>query len=319
MSGIFDSYGRSFKVLRVSLLNRCNLGCVYCTENADDLRHANSIAGKVYLENTELLNIISRLHKILDLQTIRLTGGEPLLYPRLNEIVKGIFDLGIEDIKLTTNGMLLDRQAAQLKEAGLNSINVSLDAVNENAFFRINRRDGLKKVLSGIDAAIDAEIDVKLNAVILKGINDDQVLPLLEYAAGKNVVIRFLEVMAMGHLHKDPYKYFFGQEEILNVVRTKYEVNRMDRVSSATANYWQTDAGFKFGIIANESAPFCHDCNRLRLDSEGKIFGCLSSNDGIDIKSLSEVEVVDALKVALKQKQSLKFVGSELSMLHIGG
>jgi GTP 3',8-cyclase len=319
MSGILDSYGRSFKVLRVSLLNRCNLGCVYCTENADDLRHANSIAGKVYLENIELLNIISGLHKILDLKTIRLTGGEPLLYPKLNEIVKGIFDLGIEDIKLTTNGMLLERQAVQLKEAGLNSINVSLDAVNDNAFFRINRRDGLKKVLSGIDAAIEAGMDVKLNAVILKGINDDQVLPLLEYAAGKNVVIRFLEVMAMGHLHKDPYKYFFGQEEILNVVRTRYEVNRMDRVSSATANYWQTDAGFKFGIIANESAPFCHDCNRLRLDSEGKIFGCLSSNDGIDIKNLSEVEVVNALKVALKQKQALKFVGSELSMLHIGG
>ena len=319
MSGILDSYGRSFKVLRVSLLNRCNLGCVYCTENADDLRHANAIAGKVYLENSELLNIISRLHKILDLKTIRLTGGEPLLYPKLNEIVKGIFDLGIEDIKLTTNGMLLDRQAALLKEAGLNSINVSLDAVDENAFFRINRRDGLKKVLSGIDAAIEAGMDVKLNAVILKGINDDQVLPLLEYAAGKNVVIRFLEVMAMGHLHKDPYKYFFGQEEILNVIRTQYEVNRMDRLSSATANYWHTDAGFKFGIIANESAPFCHDCNRLRLDSEGKIFGCLSSNDGIDIKNLSEVEVVDALKVALKQKQALKFVGSELSMLHIGG
>lgn len=319
MSGILDSYGRSFKVLRVSLLNRCNLGCVYCTENADDLRHANAIAGKVYLENSELLNIISGLHKILDLKTIRLTGGEPLLYPKLNEIVKGIFDLGIEDIKLTTNGMLLDRQAALLKEAGLNSINVSLDAVNENAFFRINRRDGLKKVLSGIDAAIEAGMDVKLNAVILKGINDDQVLPLLEYAAEKNVVIRFLEVMAMGHLHKDPYKYFFGQEEILNVIRTQYEVNRMDRLSSATANYWHTDAGFKFGIIANESAPFCHDCNRLRLDSEGKIFGCLSSNDGIDIKNLSEVEVVDALKVALKQKQALKFVGSELSMLHIGG
>ncbi|MGZ5254037.1 MAG: GTP 3',8-cyclase MoaA [Flavitalea sp.] len=319
MSGIIDTYGRSFKVLRVSLLNRCNLGCVYCTENADDLRHANAIAGKEYLENSALLNIISGLHTILDLQTIRLTGGEPLLYPKLHEIVKGIYDLGIEDIKLTTNGMLLDRQAAQLKEAGLGSINVSLDAVNEDSFFRINRRDGLKKVLSGIDAALDAGIDVKLNAVILKGINDEQVLPLLEYAASKNIVIRFLEVMAMGHLHKDPYKYFFGQEEILNVVRTKFEVNRMDRTSSATANYWKTDAGFKFGIIANESAPFCHDCNRLRLDSEGKIFGCLSSNDGIDIRNLSGDQLVYALKTALKQKQTLKFVGSELSMLHIGG
>jgi cyclic pyranopterin phosphate synthase len=235
--------------------------------------------GKTFLANGELLQIIARLHGLLGLQTIRLTGGEPLLYPKLHEIVQGIFDTGIEDIKLTTNGMLLDRQAKQLKDAGLRSINVSLDAVDENSFFRINRRDGLKKVLNGIDAAMDAGLEVKLNAVILKDINHDQVLPLLDYASRKGLVIRFLEVMAMGHLHKDPYRYFFGQEEILQEIRKEHTIERLDRDRSATANYWKTSSGVKFGIIANESAPFCHDCNRLRLDSEGRIFGCLSSNE----------------------------------------
>lgn len=319
MSGIIDQYGRSFKVLRVSLLNRCNLGCVYCTENADDLRHNNAQVGKAFLANGELLQIIARLHGLLGLQTIRLTGGEPLLYPKLHEIVQGIFDTGIEDIKLTTNGMLLDRQAKQLKDAGLRSINVSLDAVDENSFFRINRRDGLKKVLNGIDAAMDAGLEVKLNAVILKDINHDQVLPLLDYASRKDLVIRFLEVMAMGHLHKDPYRYFFGQEEILQEIRKEHTIERLDRDRSATANYWKTSSGVKFGIIANESAPFCHDCNRLRLDSEGRIFGCLSSNEGIDIRNQDEEGLKAALNIALKQKQTVKFIGSELSMLHIGG
>ncbi len=319
MPEIIDQYGRRFKVLRVSLLNRCNLGCVYCTENADDLRHNNAQVGKTFLQNSELLEIIGQLHGLLGLETIRLTGGEPLLYPKLHEIVKGILELGVEDIKLTTNGMLLDRQAKQLKDAGLKSINVSLDAVEENSFFKINRRDGLQKVLNGIDAAMNAGLDVKLNAVILKDINHDQVLPLLNFAASKKLVIRFLEVMAMGHLHKDPYRYFFGQEDILQEIRKEHEIERLDRDRSATANYWKTTSGLKFGIIANESAPFCHDCNRLRLDSEGKIYGCLSSQEGFDIRGKYDDELREVLSFALKQKQTLKFIGSELSMLHIGG
>lgn len=318
MSEIRDAYGRTFKVLRVSLLNRCNLGCIYCTGN-EDLAVHNKSSHHGFTKPMDLMQTIRQLHSLLDLQTIRLTGGEPLLYHGLPDIIRGIRDLGIEDIKLTTNGLLLDRQVKELKEAGLRSINISLDAINEDAFFLVNKRDGLQKVLKGIDAAIAEGLEVKLNAVILKGVNNEQVLPLLEYAFEKNIVLRFLEVMAMGHLHADPYKYFFGQEEILKLVKTKFEITRELRQASATSNYWITAEGKKFGVIANESAPFCHDCNRLRLDSDGKLYGCLSNNHGTHVIGLDDAGMREALIHALSQKQTLKFVGSSLSMIDIGG
>ena len=319
MHGITDKYNRTFKVLRLSVINKCNLGCMYCVEHGDDAAALRLNQKNNNLPASELIPVINQLHELLDLETVRLTGGEPLLYPDLPQIVKGIIQAGITDISITTNGLLLDRKAVQLKEAGLQSVNISLDAVDPDIFFTVNKRDGLNKVLSGIDAAIAAGLNVKLNAVILKGVNDKQVIPLMEYARSKNIVIRFLEVMAMGHLHQDPWKYFFGQHQILQTIATKYSYRSLTREAASTANYWVTDDNQKFGIIANESSPFCHDCNRLRLDSEGRLFGCLSSNNGIDARNLDREQMIYALQTALAQKQSLKFVGSELSMLQIGG
>jgi GTP 3',8-cyclase len=306
-------------VLRVSVINRCNLGCMYCTEHGDDAASLRTIQKSTNLPADELVSIIVELHNLLGLETVRLTGGEPLLYPDLPQIVKGIIQAGVQDISLTTNGLLLDRKATELKDAGLQSVNISLDAIDRDVFFVVNKRDSLDKVLRGIDAAITAGLNVKLNAVILKGINDNQLIPLMDFARSKNIVIRFLEVMAMGHLHKDPWKYFFGQQEMLHTIATKYDFVPITREPASTANYWVTDDNQKFGVIANESSPFCHDCNRLRLDSEGRLFGCLSSNNGIDARYLNQQQLIDALRTALAQKQSLKFIGSELSMLQIGG
>ena len=319
MHGITDKYNRTFKVLRLSVINRCNLGCMYCVEHGDDAAAFRTNQKTNNLSGAELMPVIAQLHELLDLETVRLTGGEPLLYPDLPQIVKGITKIGISDISITTNGLLLDRKASQLKEAGLQSVNVSLDAVDPDVFFMVNKRDSLSKVLNGIDAAIATGLNVKLNAVILKGINDNQVIPLMEYAHSKNIVIRFLEVMAMGHLHQDPWKYFYGQQQILQTIASKYSYRQLTREAASTSNYWITDDHQKFGIIANESSPFCHDCNRLRLDSEGRLFGCLSSNNGIDARNLDREQMIYALKSALSQKQSLKFIGSELSMLQIGG
>jgi cyclic pyranopterin phosphate synthase len=268
----------------------------------------------------ELLNTIQQLHKELGLETIRLTGGEPLLYPHLIEVIKGISEMGISEIKLTTNGLLLERMAKTMKDAGMQSINVSLDAVDEDVFFLISKRNRLQKILDGIDAALAVGLNVKINSVIMKGMNDSQVLPLLQYAFERNITIRFLEVMAMGHLHSDPLKYLFTQEEILSLARTKYSFEKVIRKDSATSNYWQTEDGHVFGIIANESEPFCHDCNRLRLDSDGNIYGCLSSNHPISLKNITDPTLLRSkLQEAMFQKQAVKFIGSELSMLHMGG
>lgn len=318
MALLADIYNREFKTLRVSLLSRCNLSCVYCTMGEDEVKENNL---HQHLAPADfLLQQIKKLHDVLNLDTIRLTGGEPLLYHELTELIKGIKKLGIEKIKLTTNGFLLERLAQPMKDAGLQSINVSLDAVEEDIFFLMSKRNLVQKVLDGIDAAIAAGLHVKINSVIMKGINENQIIPLLDFAFERNISIRFLEIMAMGYLHDTSDKYLFTQHEMLDVISSKYNFSRIKRATASTANYWQTEEGKTFGIIANESEPFCQDCNRLRLDSSGNIYGCLSSNHPIELNmSDDEPALISKLQQAMHQKQRTKFTGSDLSMLKIGG
>lgn len=338
MEVIRDQYGRTFRTLRVSLLSRCNLGCVYCVAGLGDARSGGDGgpvgedgrgigSGMVVdeelgqsLEASELLEIIRKLHAQLGLETVRLTGGEPLLYPGLTGVVEGLRSMGIRRISLTTNGSLLERKAAALKQAGLESINVSLDAIDEAVFVRMSRRNSVVRVIRGIDSALDAGLSVKLNAVVMKGMNDDQILPLLEFAFTRGITIRFLEVMAMGHLYHQSARYLLSRQEILQIIGERFSLTQLEREPSATAQYWVTNRGQRIGIIANESEPFCRDCDRLRLDSSGRIYGCLSSNHPIALGiGEAAAEWDGKLRAALAQKQAVRFTGSELSMLHIGG
>jgi cyclic pyranopterin phosphate synthase len=329
MPGIQDKYGRRFKTLRVSLLSSCNLGCVYCV-SGDDARTASGIpaaatdkalnGSSLHLSVPDLLQVIERLHGQLELDTIRLTGGEPLLYKGLIEVIEGIRSIGIPEIKLTTNGFLLQRLAAPMRAAGLGSVNVSLDAMNEDVFFRMSKRRQVQRIIDGIDAALAAGLKVKINTVVMKGMNDTELIPLTEFAFSRGIPIRFLELMAMGYLHDRSAEYLFTQEEMLAVLSAHYRFVLMPRADSATANYWRTEQGHIFGIIANESEPFCQDCNRLRLDSRGNIFGCLSSNHPIALDRADDEAVwSEKLQEALAQKQAFRFTGSDLSMLEIGG
>lgn len=315
-----DQFGRTFKTLRVSLTDTCNLACIYCTCGNDEAKQKLTKSPHKQLDYSELTSIIKNLNGVLNLQTIRFTGGEPLLFKDLPKLVAGIKELGIEDLKLTTNGVLLDRLAPSLKAAGLNSINISLDAIDKETFFKMSKRNDINRVLKGIDAALAAGIEVKINAVVMKSLNENQIIPLLEYAFQKHIVIRFLEIMAMGHLYGNSDTYFYSQRDILSAISNRYTLKRLPRKLSSTANYWQTENGNTFGIIANESEPFCSDCNRLRIDSQGYIYGCLSNNKPISITEIKDKEeLIARLNSALEQKQPLKFTGSSLSMLHIGG
>lgn len=315
-----DDFGRKFKTLRVSLINTCNLGCVYCTCGTEDLKENYLLTQEKGISADSLSAIISQLHHALQLETIRFTGGEPLLYKDLLKIVSSVKQLGINDLKITTNGLLLENIAQDLASAGITSMNVSLDAIDEDIFYKVSRRSGIHRILRGIDKAIESGIDVKINSVVMKGLNEDQVLPLLDFAFSRNLRIRFLEIMAMGHLFGQSDKHFFSQNEILSLINTRYEFTRLLRKNSSTANYWQTEEGHVFGIVANESEPFCGDCNRLRLDSMGNIYGCLSSNFPISVRDVQkEEELTERLQVAMSQKQTVKFTGSSLSMLNIGG
>jgi len=311
---IEDTSGREFKTLRVSLTSLCNMACVYCV-TPGIVHVANK---KIPLTTNEYLSIVKKIHAQVGLKTIRLTGGEPLLFNEISVLIKGIVDLGITDIKLTTNGLRLSAMLNELVDAGLKSINISLDALDPTVFKSITKVPNIRLVLDAIDNAVQSGLEVKINTVVLRGVNDHQIIPLLEYASNRNISIRFLELMKMGYLHYNESDYFFGMDEIVEKISSVTSIAKMHRISSNTATYWQTSKGIAFGIIANESEPFCSDCNRLRLDSFGKIYGCISATEGIDVRTSADLLLTEALQLALAQKQNY-FTGSEISMKYIGG
>ena len=306
------------------------MACSYCVpekystaKNIPDLINlGNSSLGASgkRLSNSELFQVVSVLHKELDLKETRLTGGEPLLRPELPELIKGIKSIGINKIGLTTNGFLLPLHAKRLKAVGLQSVNVSLDAADPAIFKQITGKNYLNKVLEGIDSAKRAGLVVKINSVILRNINTNQIIPLLDFAFSKDITIRFIELMKMGHLYKSNTNLFYPAIEILDQIKSKYSITELLRTASSTAHYWNASAGKKFGIIANEGLPFCSDCDRLRLDEYGRVFGCISSNKGFSLKEYtkSPKELRSILNEALSTKRN-HFTGSLRSMINLGG
>ncbi len=324
MVKIEDKLGRRFEKLRISLLNSCNFSCVYCVgeeigENV--VAKPAETASEKQLGVDEFTQLIAAVHRLTNLKSIRLTGGEPLLYSNLYPLIRNIRKIGITDIRLTTNAFFLQEHAQKLRDAGIVSVNASIDAMDEDVFNKIAHHSNLKRVLQGIEAAVKTGMNVKLNAVIIRGKNDSQILPLLDYATGLGIKIRFLELMKMGHLYRARNGLFFSEKEILETIMKKHTITEIPRKHAETAHYWQTAEGGFFGIIANESTPFCHDCNRLRMDSRGYFFGCLSNAHGEKLAHWinNDEKLTEKLKGLLRLKQPVKFHGSELSMLNIGG
>ena len=321
---IKDEHGRAFKTLRVSLTSLCNFGCVYCV-NSEDKGGMNDIYSSTlpHLDYNVLAELVIQLHRSLNFDSVRLTGGEPMLYQNLIPFIQILKSGGIKNVKMTTNGFNLKQKAEGLASAGVKDINISLDSVDPEIFKVIARRNLHKQVIEGIEAAIKNGISVKLNAVIMHGLNENQVLPLLEYAMSKNIGLRYLELMRMGHFYSKNFnEYFFPMNEILEVISKKYPLAASAyRNPSATAKIFQLENGYEFGIIANESEPFCSDCDRLRLDSSGNIYGCLSEEKSEYIADIAgdEIKLSEKLLEALKHKQPLKFKGSPLKMISIGG
>ena len=305
-------------------MNSCNFSCVYCV--SDEIGELTDLKPEISTleENLgvgEFIRLIEAVHRLTRLKTIRLTGGEPLLYSDLFPLINRIREIGITDIRLTTNAYYLKEKATKLFDAGVKSVNISVDAIDKDIFSKIARHPNTSRVFHGIEAAINAGMNVKLNAVIMRGENESQIIPLLDYATKLGVKIRFLEIMKMGHLYHSKNSLFYSEEEMLNVIREKYAIEKVIREHAETAHYWRTSKNGIFGIIANESTPFCHDCNRLRMDSKGYFFGCLSNAHGEKLSPFvnDDDQLTEKLRGLLRLKQPVKFHGSVLSMRNIGG
>lgn len=321
---MLDHHGRNINKLRVSIGETCNFSCIYCVDKIGGHQ-----VSRHHLNLSEMLKLIGLLKTHTGIEKIRITGGEPLLFRPLPEFIKGIVDLGISNIGITSNGHFFPKHAKALKQAGLQSTNISLDSVDADNFRRLARAGNLKRVLNGIEHALDAGLRVKINTVVMRGENDQELNDILAYAFPRGIEVRFLELMKMGPLYKNGGNasqkpdQFVSMQEMLAQIGKRFPYQKSSAEKDSTALRFETEAG-TFGIIANESAPFCATCSRMRLTATGKLVGCLSNPAEISIRHLlndpaPEQELQTLFMQSMAQKRVATFTGSSLGMSSIGG
>ena len=321
---IVDRQGRRFRNLRISLTAACNYACSYCVPDGKRL-----VAAQDELSAEAIVRGVAYLIEAAGIERLRITGGEPLISPKLEHFLREVARLGLVDISLTSNGQLLSRKLPLLLECGIRRINVSLDTLDPQAFRHIARGGDLATVLQGLDEARAAGLQVKVNMVPLRGQNHEQVLPLLDYCLQRGFELRFIELMRMGHLARDGAAFqqqFYGMPQLLEAVASRYEFVQAPAPVDATALRYEIPGLGFFGVIANESVPFCRTCSRLRLSSTGWLHGCLSSSNRHYVGDLLDKPRHQALPAlqrllmrALADKQDIAFSGGATIMKIIGG
>jgi cyclic pyranopterin phosphate synthase len=311
-SQLIDTFGRRHNNLRISVTDRCNLRCTYCMP--EDVVFMDRSALLTFEEITHFVRVAAPL----GIDKVRLTGGEPLMRRDLTKLVRMIAEVpGLHDLGLTTNGLLLADQAQPLYDAGLRRINVSLDTLDPGRFRQLARRDGLERVLAGIHAAQATGFDpVKVNAVIVRGVNEQDVVPLARFAREHRLEMRYIEYMPIGAEQWERDKVYFAHEmleQIEAAIAPLVPAEDYDPRAPAM-EFRYTDGSGGVGMIASVSRPFCARCNRLRLTAEGKLRNCLFALDEVDVKPLLRERHDDAaLAEAIRRNVWAKWEGHEIN------
>ncbi|MEX0718204.1 MAG: GTP 3',8-cyclase MoaA [Planctomycetaceae bacterium] len=327
---LIDTFGRTHDNLRISVTDRCNIRCFYCMP-ADNVEFVN----KAELLTFEEIERFVRVAVDLGVTKIRLTGGEPLVRRELDVLVKKLAAIPeIHDIGLTTNGILLGDQAQGLYDAGLRRINVSLDALTPEKFQRITRREGFEKVIAGIQAAQAAGFDpVKVNAVSVRGLTEEEIVPFGHFARKTGVEVRFIEFMPLDADNAWQREKVLFAHEILETLSREIMplVPRGHLYAGAPATEFEFEDGIgRIGMIASVSQPFCMSCNRFRLTADGKLRNCLFSLEETDIKTLlreggSDATIAEAIRASIAAKKegheinTARFIQPDRPMYSIGG
>lgn len=279
-----DAFGRDITYLRLSVTDRCDYRCVYCM--AEDM---------VFLPRAQVLSLeesieICQAFSELGVRKIRITGGEPLVRNGINLLFEQVGRIAsLDELTLTTNGSRLTRFAPQLAEAGVKRINVSLDTLDPEQFTELTRFGKIDDVLSGISAAQRAGIErIKLNAVILKHRNLDQVIPLVDYAIAHDLDISFIEEMPLGQVSEHARKEeFCSSEQLRTLIATRHSLSASEHQTGGPSRYWNVaGARSKIGFISPHSDNFCSSCNRVRVTAEGKLLLCLGNENSVDLKAV---------------------------------
>lgn len=331
---LIDSFGRIHNNLRISVTDRCNIRCFYCMP-ADNVE----FMPKEHLLSFEEIERVVRIGTTLGIDRVRLTGGEPLVRRDLHVLVRKLAAIpGIIDIGLTTNGILLEEQAQELRDAGLKRLNISLDALDPEIFRKVTRREGYEKVLAGIQAARDVGFSpIKLNAVSVRGLTEDQIVPFGRLARATDTVVRFIEFMPLdadSQWQRD--KVLFAHEIIARLEAEFGALRAIDSTSvpsddaasrpksllpqahtathAPAQDFEFADGKGRIGLIASVSQPFCSSCNRFRLTADGRLRNCLFSHDETDIKHFLRSDSADeSIAQAMLNSIAAKKEGHEIN------
>ncbi|MCH2432836.1 MAG: GTP 3',8-cyclase MoaA [Acidimicrobiales bacterium] len=323
---LIDSFGRVHRDLRISVTDRCNFRCRYCMP-ADGLE---------WLPREELLSFeeIERVARLMveryGISSIRLTGGEPTVRARLTTLVRMLAVLPV-DLSMTTNGATLKMVADDLAAAGLRRINVSLDSLRRDRFLELTLRDELTAVLDGIDAAIGAGFDpVKVNVVVMRGVNDDELVEFAGFGRERGVIVRFIEFMPLDADEAWSNNAVVTQSEIVSTIGEVFPLVPVARTSAPATRFRYADGGGEFGVVASVTRKFCDTCDRVRLTADGQFRNCLFAVDEFDLRGLlragaTDDEICDLLERAVGAKWAghgigtVDFIRPARSMSQIGG
>ena len=311
---LIDKFNRVVDYVRISVTDRCDFRCVYCMD--DEMQ----FVPRAQLLTLEEISKIALAFTELGVKKIRITGGEPLIRRNVIQLFEDIGQLpGLDELVLTTNGSQLIKFARPLKDAGVRRINISLDSLNVEKFKRITRVGELNNVLSGIDAAIKVGFEkIKLNTVILKNRNDDEIINLVQYASDRDMDISFIEEMPLGVIgDHDRAELYYSSDQIKNVLDKEFTLVPTTETTGGPSKYYKlTETGTRVGFISPHSHNFCEQCNRVRLTCEGRLLLCLGQEDSVDLRKTvrSYPNDMDKLKQDIKDSMLIKPKGHDFNL-----
>lgn len=285
---VFDKFKRPLRDLRISVTDRCNFRCRYCMPE-ETFGPDYKFLPKTSLLQFEEITRLASLFVEMGVEKIRLTGGEPLLRRDLDVLIRMLADInGLNDIALTTNASLLKKQALKLKEAGLTRVNVSLDAIHDETFGKMNGRGTkIQPVLEGIQAAADAGLQVKINMVVQKGVNDHEIVPMASYFRNSGHIVRFIEYMDVGNSNGWKFDHVMSKKEIIDQLSEVYDLEPIDAsyFGEVASRYQYLDGAGEIGVISSVSDSFCSSCTRARLSADGALYTCLFASKGTSLRN----------------------------------
>ncbi|EEK87185.1 GTP 3,8-cyclase MoaA [Bacillus cereus] len=284
-----DFFGRPLQDLRISVIDRCNFRCTYCMP-AEIFGPDYAFLKDEFLLTFDEIERLAKLFVNIGVRKIRITGGEPLLRKDLTKLIARLVKIdGLIDIGLTTNAVHLTKQAKALKEAGLHRVNVSLDAIDDDIFKNINGRNiNTKPVIKGIIAAKEAGLEVKVNMVVKKGMNDHQVLPMAAYFKEQGITLRFIEFMDVGSTNGWNFDQVVTKRELIEMIHKMYPLEPAEAhyFGEVAKRYRYVGTNVEVGFITSVSESFCVSCTRARISADGKFYTCLFATEGLDVREL---------------------------------